>query len=310
MSGDPFKLRRLRNIIMVTFGFSRSEARAFLVLLPLIFLIVFSQPIYRSFFMSGKPDNVDDVRQLDSLLATLTWHNENQLHEKEHELFHFNPNTVTSVEMDSLGIKPAVAQRIERYRSKGGKFRTRSDLQKMYGFDSALFSRLEPFIDLPINIPKAPAFAEKKPDSTRFAARLPPRIKETFDLNVADTLMLDGIYGIGPALARRIIAYREKLGGFVNENQLYEIWGLDSAVIEQTKERTAIADDFVPKSIKINTATEAELASHPYIKPKTARLIVAYRFQHGKFSAIEDIEKTIFFDAKTFNRIKPYLTLE
>ena len=134
--------------------------------------------------------------------------------------------------------------------------------------------------------------------------------KETFDLNVADSVALDGVYGIGPALARRIISYRDKLGGFILEEQLYEVWGLDSSVVTRAMEQAVIAADFVPRRIKINTATELELASHPYIRHKTARVIVAYRFQHGNFSSIEDLGKTIFIDAKNFDRIKPYLTLE
>jgi competence protein ComEA len=310
MSGDPFKLRRLRALVMVTFGFSRSEARAFIILLPLIFLIVFSQPVYRTFFWSGKPDNFGDPRHLDSLLATLKWSEEHPQEKDNLTLFRFNPNTVSAIEMDSLGIKGPLAQRIERYRSKGGKFRTRSDLQKIYGFDSILYAKLEPFVDLPAVLPKTKKAVENRPNSTRFAAIPPARIKEIFDLNVADTAVLDGVYGIGPALARRIVEYRDRLGGFVYESQLYEVWGLDSAVVERTMDQAVIADDFVPKSIKINTATEAELASHPYIKPKTARLIVAYRFQHGNFSSIEDLGKTILIDAKTYDRIKPYLTLE
>jgi competence protein ComEA len=306
-----FTLRRLRSFIMVTFGFSRSEARAFIILLPLMFVMVFSRPIYRSIFPIESPDLFADGRKLDSLLATMEWKADNDsLLTSPNAPFPFNPNKVTVGEMDSLGIPIHLAKRIERYRAKGGTFRTSSDLQKIYGFDSVLFRRLEPFIALPKKIKPQERQAAQAGLSTPRPAFSPKPAKENFDLNVADTATLDGVYGIGPALARRIVSYRERLGGFVHEEQLYEVWGLDSAVVARTMERATIADDFVPLRIKINSAEETELAGHPYIKPKTARLIVAYRFQHGNFSSIEHIGQTIFFDAKNFERIKPYLTLE
>jgi competence protein ComEA len=302
--------RRLRSFIMVTFGFSRSEARAFIILLPLMFLIVFSRPTYRAIFPIGHRDLFADAKQLDSLLATLKWSEADSVKTHFKNPFRFNPNKVTATEMDSLGIPLQLATRIERYRSKGGTFRTPADLQKIYGFDSSLFVRLKPFIVLPEKIKhqeRRPLQAGVSTPHHVFSAR---PAKENFDLNVADTATLDGVYGIGPTLAKRIVLYRERLGGFIREEQLYEVWGLDSAVVARTLERATIADDFVPLRIKINSATEAELAGHPYIKAKTARVIVTYRFQHGNFSSIEHLGQTIFFDPKNFERIKPYLTLE
>jgi competence protein ComEA len=310
MSRDPFKLRRLRALVMVTFGFSRSEARAFIILLPLIFVIVFFQPIYQTLFMSGKPDNLADMQQLDSLFATFHWESPDSLQKLEKSaLFHFDPNTIKLAEMDSLGIPSRLGERIDRYRLKGGRFRIKSDLKKIYGFDTSLYARLEPYIDLPsrYQIEKS---KEKKPLLAAKHAVIPPKPKEIFDLNVADTAVLDKVYGIGPTLARRIVAYRERLGGFVQKEQLYEVWGLDSIVAKRAIEQCDIITGFVPRRININTAAEADLASHPYMKAKIARLIVTYRFQHGNFSSIEDLGKIYSFEPKSFERIKPYLTLQ
>jgi len=303
-------MQRLKALIMVTFGFSRSEARAFIILLPLIFLIVFIEPVYQSWFVSGKPDYFDDTEKLDSLMATWQWNKKDNpiLTHKTAALFHFDPNTVSIPEMDSLGIPDKVRQRVDRYRVKGGKFKARSDFARIYGLDSMLFVRLEPFIDLPISVPKKVTAIRP----AQMASRLPANTKviTKFDLNSADTAVLNSVYGIGPTLALRIVSYRERLGGFMHPDQLYEVWGLDSAVVLRTLAISEIAEAFVPKLINLNAATERELASHPYMKPKTARLIVAYRFQHGNFTAIGDLEKINLIDTKTFNRIKPYLTLE
>ena len=48
-------MQRLRIMIRALMGFSRTETNAFLVLLPLLFLIIFSQPIYNEFVQSSPP---------------------------------------------------------------------------------------------------------------------------------------------------------------------------------------------------------------------------------------------------------------
>ena len=294
-------------LIKVTFGFSRSEARAFIILLPLIFLIVFSEPVFRALLLSGKPDDFDDARKLDSLVATWTWDEPSDSTTAIHQaaLFRFNPNTVSIADMDSLGIPSRVGLRIERYRLKGGKFRIKSDLGKKYGLDSSLYATLEPFIDLPSSIPKM-EFPKYQSTSPRSAPG--PVVK--FDLNTADTAVLNSVYGIGPALAKRIVTYRDRLGGFVQSEQLYEVWGLDSTVVVRTLAISEISPAFVPRMININAAAESELAGHPYMRGKSARAIVTYRFQHGNFASIGELEKINLIESKTFNRIKPYLTLE
>lgn len=293
---------------MVTLGFSRSEARAFIILLPLVFIIVFIEPVYQAWFVSGNPDNFRDAGRLDSLVATWKLVDEPDVPPAmiNTVLFRFDPNTVTIPQMDSLGIPSIVSRRIDRYRIKGGKFKVRTDLSKMYGLDSILFTRLEPFIDLPKNIPK------KEESLHRASARIvaAPEPLTRFDLNTADSAALDAVKGIGPTLARRIVSYRDRLGGFVDPRQLYEVWGLDSAVVERALAISEISPSFEPRKININTITERDLAGHPYMKPKTARIIVTYRFQHGHFTSIADLEKINLIDSKTFHRIKPYLTLD
>jgi competence ComEA-like helix-hairpin-helix protein len=302
-------MRRLKALIMVTFGFSRSEARAFIILLPLVFVIISVEPVYQAWFLSGNPDHFEDPKMLDSLVATWKWNVKSDTKTvRPPTLFRFNPNKVTIEEMDSLGIPVKVSQRIANYRSKGGSFKIRSDLSKIYGLDSSLFATLEPFIDLPLSSAKRES---SKP--VQLARKSPvPTTKAIirFDLNTADTTQLNSVYGIGPALARRIVVYRNRLGGFVHPDQLYEVWGLDSATVERTLTTSEITPAFRPRMININTISERELASHPYMKPKTARLIVAYRFQHGNFASIEDLEKIKLLDTKTFERIRAYLTLE
>jgi competence protein ComEA len=130
-----------------------------------------------------------------------------------------------------------------------------------------------------------------------------------FDLNAADTAQLNKVYGIGPTLAVRIVKFRDGLGGFISTDQLKEIYGLDSLVVGRLCKDGFIATGFVPKKLNINSATEKELGSHPYIKKNIAKAIVSYRFQHGAFPDVSDLGKLAQLKPLEVEKIIPYVTI-
>jgi len=297
-------MNRIRSWVRAFFGFSRNETNAFLLLLPLMFLIVFIVPTYKSFYTHQQKDYANEKKSLDSLIAR--WEDqkkEDSLITVPIHLFAFNPNTATMNDLVSLGFTSYMASRLENYRNKGGKFIIKSDLLKLYGMDTMLYSTLYSWIELPEEKPV------KKSQERKITAITPILTKEKFDLNQADSLQFISVYGIGNKLSARIIKYRNLLGGFISSNQLFEIYGLDTVVISELKKITFIKEDFKPKGLEINTLSEKELAAHPYIKFNVAKAITAYRFQHGNFKSIEDISKIAIIDPPTFEKIKPYLSI-
>ena len=143
--------------------------------------------------------------------------------------------------------------------------------------------------------------AAKKP---RFKPR---KVIARFDINTADTSQLKKLRGIGSILSKRIIKYRSILGGFVSKEQLKEVYGLQDSVITQLDTLVFIAPGFRPKAIFINSSDEYELKKHPYINAKVARSISAYRFQHGHFTRMEDLNALHQIDSSTLARIEPYI---
>ncbi|MDP1165536.1 ComEA family DNA-binding protein, partial [Klebsiella pneumoniae] len=69
--------------------------------------------------------------------------------ENNTELFRFDPNTVTKLELQRLGLSEKQAQTIINYRNNGGKFRKKSDFKKMYSVSDRFFERVKSWIDLP-----------------------------------------------------------------------------------------------------------------------------------------------------------------
>jgi competence protein ComEA len=296
-------MNRLKALLRSVFGFSRTESNAFLILLPLMAVLIFSEPIYRYFTVHKKNDFSKEKIQLDSI--TSQWHFENLQDSRTittQDKFKFDPNTSTEEELLALGFPGNLANRIINYRAKKGKFIIKSDLNKIYGMDSALFAELVPFIELP---DKKTYVTEKEKIKVESRAKLEV---PQFDLNLADTNQLKTIYGIGPVLAKRIVEYRSKLGGFIAARQLNEVYGLDSVVINQLNKKSFISENYSVNQININTANEKTLAAHPYITFKLAKAIVVYRFQHGNFKLIDDLTPIQSISPETIAKLKPYIT--
>lgn len=296
----------LRRWIRYWFGFSRRETNGFLVLMPLIFLILFSKSIYETLIPPAVKDFDRESVKLDSLIAVLEKERQaNGEITNEDTLFGFDPNTVSKHQLAALGFSEQVINRIMNYRVKGGRFFIKRDLLKIYGMDTSFYERLTPFIQLPI--------AKSSPKATQEIQRkeLVQAKRDTlFDLNTVDSIGLTKVYGIGPVLSSRIIRYRDKLGGFVDESQLYEVYGLDSTVVNRLSAVAYIMSGFVPRKLDINHDRENDLSAHPYLSRSEAKAIVAYRFQHGSFLTVQDIRKIQNISEKKFLKIEPYLSIE
>jgi len=298
-------MHRFRLWIRNIFGFSQSETNGFLILLPAMLLILFSYPLYITFFQRPEISNDAEQSKIDSLLAHWDFNPIRTIENKTITLFAFDPNTATKEEFDSLGLPAHLSERIINYRTKGGSFRKRDDLSKIYGMDSSLMKRLYPFIEIRVEKPNS---KERITDNKTDNKKSTPAVVQ--DLNLADTAQLKLIRGIGPVLANRIVKYRNALGGFVDQNQIKEVYGLDTNVVKMVNTRFYIDPSFRPSHININTASESDLSNHPYIRSKIAKSIVAYRFQHGSFNEIADLLKIDLIDQTFFDRIRPYLTIE
>ena len=218
-----------------------------------------------------------------------------------------------------------MAERIQKYRSKGGQFRRKEDLLRIYDFPPDLYDQLEPYIVLKETPRSSDRFAndrpgEKKPyandryasgDRPAFAARpsYPERpakpVLQPFDINTADTAQLIALRGIGSTLAGRIVKFRDALGGFISTDQFRDIYGLDSLALGELETFGKIRSGV--RRIPVNTASAEELDRHPFLSRRQAQIIVNYREQHGAYTSAESLKPIRILDAKTIEKITPYL---
>ena len=122
-------------------------------------------------------------------------------------------------------------------------------------------------------------------------------------------MVLQIVPGIGALTAGRIIKHRENLGGYIQVDQLHEVFGLKPETIPVIWEYFDF-DRVPPRRIEINTFPVEELAKHPYISYQEAKVLVAYRLQHGPYLQLDDLLKVKIFKADWVNKIGPYLDFE
>lgn len=234
--------------------------------------------------------------------------------------FPFDPNTIGREEWHALGLTDRQINGIEHYLEKGGRFRSKKDLGRMYTIKPEQYAALAPFILLPDSVArgggrrdKSPPYPERGPRSSTIRERTPyePYAPRKVEVNTADTTALVALPGIGPAFARGIVKYREVLGGYVSLDQLAEVYVLKDKpdAVLKLKE-LLILDTLMVRRIPINTCTVEELAAHPYLRWKLAKPLIAYRTQHGPFKTVADIRGCALIDEGTFRKLAPYLTVE
>ena len=162
------------------------------------------------------------------------------------ESFRFNPNTATVEELMRLGFSEKQAQSIDNYRSRGGRFRRKSDFAKSYVVADSVFRRLEPYIDIPLT-----------------------------DINKADSAAFDALPGIGTYFAAKMVEYRTRLGGYSHPGQLMEIWNFDREKYDALSDLITCSP---PKPYPLWRLPADSLRLHPYIRGwNEAKAIVLLR---------------------------------
>lgn len=216
----------------------------------------------------------------------------------ENPLFYFDPNLIDAETWKKLGLKDRQVKTILNYISKGGRFRQAEDIRKIYGLSEYEAGRLMPFVRIQRVDRPSLKYKEEQPDTQKL-----------IELNSATGEDLEALPGIGQVLSKRILGFREKLGGFYSVKQLGETYGLADSIFQKVRPYLR-CDSTQVKRIRINDRTDSLLFSHPYFRGQLARLISVYRTEHGVFSAPEDLRKIPMVDEKLYTRILPYMDLD
>lgn len=245
--------------------------------------------------------NDDESNDYDRSNKYENWNN------KKGELFVFDPNTLDANGWQRLGIRDKTINIIQNYIAKGYRFKKPEDLSKIYGLRPEDANRLIPYIQIAeSSTANNPTGSYTNNIPTTNSPKLEGYKTTIIEINTADTTAFIALPGIGSKLANRIIIYRNKLGGFVNINQIGETFGLQDSIFQKIKPRLQCNGQVI-RQININSGDAEQLKNHPYIRWNIANAIVSYRGQHGNFKSIEDLKKIDLIGEDIIQKLQPYI---
>ena len=242
-------------------------------------------------------------KQLDAVLQSDTSEGNTSFAttDKPITMFAFDPNTIDSLGWERLGIKAKTIHTLLNYRNKGGRFKDAEAIRKIWGLNKEDADRLIPFIAIE-NEP-----ANKYPYKEWTKKKETP-IPSVVDINAVQAEELRLLPGLEYPLPYKIISYRERLGGFLQTEQIKEVAGMNDSIYQLIVHHLMIGKAPV-KKININTATETELSGHPYISRNVAKAITIYREQHGNYTRVQDLKKIVFIKEALYQKIAAYLSV-
>lgn len=292
------------------FYFTTRQRSGLLVLSAVCLVLVAAR-----LFLSGNPSDgqaqgPERHRELLAMLAELKKRErqpqpvardkEQPAHRSSAPCFAFDPNVIDRNQWMALGFSEAQASSILRYRASGATFRVKADLKKLFVVSEEKYRWLADCIQLPDSLQPAPV----NPRAVAVESRPP-----VLDLNAADTAALMQLRGIGPYFARKIVRYRDALGGYCAVRQLSEVYRMRPGLLDSIAPFLT-ADPAAVQKMFVNQAEVALLEAHPYLSRSQAEVMVAYREKHGPYRKKEDLKKMMLLTDEEIERLLPYLSFD
>lgn len=287
----------------LVFTFTKDEKRGIFVLLVFVVILI-SVRIYIPYYV-GKPVvkryELAYLKEMETRIEQRKNNNKSIINkelipkEEKRPILTVDPNTASYSDLIDIGFSQFIASNIIKYRESGGRFLQFSDLYKIYGIDSTYDELLSQYIHINQQ--------NYRSHSTKTENKL------HINICSAEVKELEYLPGIGVVLSERIVKYRDLLGGYVNINQIREVYGITDSTFKLIEPYIHVGSEPY-RYLNLNVSTAKELYKHPYVTRYQARAIITYREVSGKFSSTDELISNHIMDKQTYDKIVKYLTIE
>lgn len=195
--------------------------------------------------------------------------------------------------------------RLHAYRQNNKFVNSAKEFQQVTKISDSLLAVISPYFKFPewITNPKA-SYSKSKFDT-------PKSYDQKKDLNTATAKQLQEVNGIGEILSERIVRFRSDFeGGFIDDIQLLDVYGLTPEVIERLTNQFTVKTPRPITKIEINQATVEELVTIQHIDYELAHEIIDQRTLREGFKNLNELTKVKDFPTDKLEIIKLYLVLE
>ena len=278
--------------------YSKSQ-RIGIILLFLIIVIL--QGIY--FFVDLKPSE-NTKKEKTTWLANQNIIDSVKLQQANYKptIYPFNPNFITDFKGYKLGMSVEEIDRLLAFRKQNKFVNSASEFQAVTKVSDSLLKAISPYFKFPDWV------QNKKNNYQPFEKKNDSKAEKVIilDINEASKEDLMKVYGIGDKISDRILTEKEKYGAFVSMEQMNDIWGLSTEVIENLNKHFKVKSAPKIKRININNASVKELSLFPFFRYALAKDIVIYRSMNGDIKT-EDLSKIKGFPIDKIKIIALYL---
>jgi DNA uptake protein ComE-like DNA-binding protein len=279
------------------FTFNKQDRNGIFFLLLIIILLQGAFVALKTFPLGGASESFAPDRSVGEKLKVL--HKERDTL----KMYPFNPNYITDHKGYLLGLSTMEIDRLHAHRAAGKFVNSIKAFQEITKVSDSVLERISPYF-------KFPEWTQRTGPKRISVQDSPQRpVPVVQDLNTATAEQLKGIPGIGEVLSGRIVKFRERLGGFLVEEQLLDVYGLEPEVAYRALKKFKLLSRPTITKISLNGASARELSQLVYLSHKVARAIVEYRELKGgigNFAELADIEG---FPFDKIDRIGLYLSL-
>ncbi|WP_026452751.1 ComEA family DNA-binding protein [Aequorivita capsosiphonis] len=294
------------------FTFNKQQRSGILLLLLLIIALLC---VYWYMDFSSSADRSDEntldtsseeivsiQKELDSLRIV-------EIENRKPKKYPFNPNFITDYKGYALGMSNEEIDRLLQFRKEGKWINSIADFKQVTGVSDSLLNEISPYFKFPdwVTNPKPKAASTDYQAEKGFVEK---SFTQKTDLNKATQEQLQQVSGIGEALSKRVVSYREKLGGFSNDFQLYEVYGLNDEVVQRALNIFTVKTPKEINKINVNYASASDISTIPGISFEMAKKIWEFRVLREEIGSIQELGKIEGMTERKLQLIQLYLSID
>ena len=295
------------------FKFNKQERSGIFFLL---FIIVFLQVAYFIYGYYSSDNSKSSFAHDLETQAKIDALKKEALQKDVVKIYPFNPNFITDYKGYTLGMSVEEIDRLHAFRSQDKFANSVEEFQKVTLISDSLLGVISSYFKFPEWTKKSNTSDIGKRNSLDTSSYSSQSLIKNFsnevlvkDLNQVTAEELKSVYGIGEKLSVRIVKFRDRLGGFLINEQLYDVYALEQETANRVLSRFKVFNKPEVQKININTNSAYEISSLVYIKYALAKEIVVYREVNGNFKSLNELVNIPNFPTEKIDRIALYLTL-
>lgn len=283
------------------FRFTKKQRNEILFLIALIIIV---QLIYFNLDFSEETVFQTNTQEVVAIQKTIDSIKKVKSVPKTSPIRKFNPNFISEYFGYTLGLSPEEIDRLHKFREHDKWINSVADFKRVTQVSDSVLNTISPYFQFPEWV------TNPKPKNNYNFTKKKKSFAQKIDLNKADAEQLQKIYGVGAVLSKRIIDYRKRLNGFLTDEQLYDVYGLENAVVKRIMEEFTVKEKPLIEKININKASASDIAILPFINFQLAKEIVDYRYLHEGIKELEELKNIEGFPNHKFERFALYLTVK